>query len=433
MRPYSPRSVRALLLGALLIAPPLAQSAFAQQGRRLFVKHWPATPDDPAPGDGLGPMFNARSCAECHALGGIGGAGDNSHNVDLLCAVSPSRDVSPRKRRYVQEKLPAIHPGFQSGFNLVLHKFGTDPNYAAWRRALFAHPTRGEDNAVQELRIDGVRLQHSQRNTPALFGAGLIDAIPAEVLQRVARRQVSSPGRVSGRVPRTPSGGVGRFGWRGQVGSLRAFVLTACANELGLEVAHHAQAIDPLHPKAKAPGVDLTKQQCDALVAFVASLPAPRRLAPAGAAQAALLNNGQHLFHSVGCTDCHMPRLADASDIYSDLLLHDMGPGLADLAAALPERRFRVVGAVGGYSGGTILAEERSRTNLAQEWRTPPLWGVGDSAPYLHDGRARTLLAAIVAHGGEAAPSARRFAALPVNLRRRVLLFLTSLAAPGSS
>lgn len=424
MKPRSSRFVPALLIGALLIGPMLARPAFAQPGRELFVKRWRATADIPSPGDGLGPMFNARSCADCHTLGGVGGAGDNSHNVDLLCAVSPSRVTSSSRFRKVreelQEKLHAIHPGFQNRtFNLVLHKFGTDPEYAAWRRELLAHSPRREDDPVQEFQIDGHRFQHSQRNTPALFGAGLIDSIPAEVLKQVAQRQAASPGLVSGRVVLTLSGGVGRFGWRGQVGSLREFVLGACANELGLELERHGQALDPLHPETKAPGVDLTKQQCDALVGFVASLPAPRWLPPANPEDFARLKSGMTLFRSVGCAACHMPRLGNVSGVYSDLLLHDMGSSLSDLG----------VGSGAYYSSDTVSTTS-PRTSLPQEWRTPPLWGVGDSAPYLHDGRAATLEEAIAAHGGEAAPSARRFDALPNHLQQRVLRFLNNLVAP---
>jgi cytochrome c peroxidase len=156
--------------------------------------------------------------------------------------------------------------------------------------------------------------------------------------------------------------------------------------------------------------------------------------------------------------------------IYSDLLLHDLGPGLADPVPAAPgffayaerplppgtpepsQQQQPQQFPQGYYGGGSSLAgllglsnsvqfavdpktgvrsEFRAlRTVVEQEWRTPPLWGVADSAPYLHDGRAATLIDAIVLHGGEADPCIQRFAELPVTERFAVMEFLNSLRAP---
>lgn len=119
--------------------------------------------------------------------------------------------------------------------------------------------------------------------------------------------------------------------------------------------------------------------------------------------------------------------------IFSDLLLHDMGPALEDPAPAIAERakvgRATMVSGYGGGGSFDVFADVPSP--IQREWRTPPLWGVRDSAPYLHDGRAKTLEDAVVAHGGEAALSAKRFAELDESARSHVVMFLRSLAAPN--
>src|SRR6185436_19809449 len=115
----------------------------------------------------------------------------------------------------------------------------------------------------------------SQRNATALFGAGKIDAIPDRVLEAAAAKKHAEFPKVSGRVARDDQGSVGRFGWKAQKAGLEDFVLTACAVELGLDVPGHAQPPLPHKPDYKAPGLDLTKAECNALVKYVADLPAP--------------------------------------------------------------------------------------------------------------------------------------------------------------
>ena len=101
------------------------------------------------------------------------------------------------------------------------------------------------------------------------------------------------------------------------------------------------------------------------------------------------------MFESAGCAACHRPSLGNVDGIYSDLLLHDMGPALSDS---------------GSYYGITEPDSSRSKDGVKkQEWRTPPLWGFRDSAPYLHDGRAKNLEEAVALHGGEAKEPAKRF------------------------
>jgi CxxC motif-containing protein (DUF1111 family) len=189
------------------------------------------------------------------------------------------------------------------------------------------------------------------------------------------------------------------------------------------------QPIDPLDPTYKAPGLDLTQEQCTDLTAFVASLPPPRQRKPSSAADAERVNSGARLFTATGCADCHMEKLGSVNGIYSDLLLHDMGTALADPAGAGSGRpSSRKAGQRrSGYFGESNDAFEFVPPEALQRWRTPPLWGVADSAPYLHDGRAATLQDAIMAHGGEAIAARKSFAALPAPERRKIVAFLNSL------
>ena len=108
---------------------------------------------------------------------------------------------------------------------------------------------------------------------------------------------------------------VGRFGWRGQTERTEGFRPGACATELGLQVSTQAQAVDPIAAAANSAcpivKLDLTDQQCDEMTAFVARLPAPRRLQPVDHQEAVVIKNGEHLFNSVGCTVCHRPTLGN--------------------------------------------------------------------------------------------------------------------------
>ena len=173
-------------------------------------------------------------------------------------------------------------------------------------------------------------MARSQRNTTALFGAGLIDSIPDGVIEAAAARRFPEFPGIQGRVSRSEDGKIGRFGWKGQMPTLGEFVLTACAVELGLEVPDHRQGGDPLEPEARAKGLDLTAGECDALVAFVASLPAPRRQVPTGAAEVEAIREGEISFGAIGCATCHTPDLGEVEGLYSDLLLHDMGTDGSD-------------------------------------------------------------------------------------------------------
>jgi hypothetical protein len=297
--------------------------------------------------------------------------------------------------------LARIHPGFRDASSAVLHHFGVDPDYSRWRakvRSVF--------------RDQEVLIKITARNPPPLFGVGLIDALPETAFLKAAARQ---PPGIRGRIHFLKDGPIGRYGWKAQVARLEEFVLRACANELGLEVPGHHQAASPLDPDAQATTWDLTPDECQALVASVRSLPPPVVIDPTGPEESLALAGGHRLFQSIGCAGCHTPDLGTIRGIYSDLLLHDMGPSLSDPAAYYGDDRDEP----GSLGSPTV-----------SEWRTPPLWGFRDSGPYLHDGRAQTLDEAVAWHGGQGAASAHRFRTLAQAERSRVRAFLNSLAAP---
>ncbi len=192
---------------------------------------------------------------------------------------------------------------------------------------------------------------------------------------------------------------------------------------MGLEIPGRHQASDPRLPGLGAPGLDMDEADCSALVDHVRSLPTPVAIAPEDDADAAQVKAGEAIFKSIGCTGCHMPQLGEVEGIYSDLLLHDMGPQPGD------SEGYSV------FSGEAAPAAERPGasspvTATAREWRTPPLWGLRDSGPYLHDGRAGRVDQAITQHGGQGAASARRYAELSPRRKRQLEAFLMSLAAP---
>ena len=455
------------------MVPPLAQ---IQRGREIFVRQWKAGDSHTPTGDGLGPMFNAQSCADCHILGGLGGACNNKNNVDLLTVILPKNKEKIDRDKF-RKRMTQFHPAFTTGTSFVrpfitLHKSCNDPDYAQWRLNLLAlvapddaeqdapstkkpskakragakhtgSPARTEALAVSRITGSPIRIEfeRTRRNTPALFGAGLIDSIPDGVIRQAASDQAKRRTEVKGQVALSGSGGVGKFGWRGQTATLKEFVMGACANELGLQVPGQEQPIDPLDPTHKSPGLDLTQEQCDDLTAFVASLPRPTQRIPLNARDEEHVKTGEQLFHKSGCAVCHMERLGDVAGIYSDLLLHDMGPALDDPVPANSQvvsvERNRGLNAArsfsGGYNGGSGPSGADVFVDVApvtrRLWRTPPLWGVADSAPYLHDGRAATLQDAITAHGGEATMARRYFTSLPALERGKILTFLKSLTA----
>ncbi|MBX2797823.1 MAG: hypothetical protein KTR31_09150 [Myxococcales bacterium] len=335
--------------------PPGEPLSYAREvGRELFAREWIA--DDPrsAGGRGLGENANAESCVACHSLGGAGGAGGRSRNVGTV------------------GDLANVFGGMQA----TMVPQGVLSIGRPWDGSTMGSP----------------------RNPPALFGAGLVDAVPETALRALAAREHAAHPAISGRVSETEDGRVGRFAWKGHIASLEDFVAQACKVELDIVVER---------PGEPEPAADLRAEELTALTQYVAELPEPREVA-----DQPLARRGEAVFTEVGCIACHVESVGPAERVFSDLLLHDMGEALSDAGFGYAES-----------APSELVA-------VAQEWRTPPLWGVRDSAPYLHDGRADTLTTAIELHGGEAASVVASWRARSDEDRAALDSFLRSLTAP---
>jgi CxxC motif-containing protein (DUF1111 family) len=358
------------------------------QGRELFEREWLPGDSRTHGGDGLGPVYNDSSCIACHNLGGNGGAGPVSKNVDIITA-SPASQMVPQavarpapsstflgialgsligleapkpsesaatggpaaRRRIDTGPLVKAHPGFRTARSVVLHRFGTDPAYETWRLSMTGlgqfMPAGLDEKTTAMMQAQNLvnlraqqsmqttigqfELVRSQRNPTALFGTGLIDAIPERAIEDAANVKHAGYPEIAGRVSRLKDKRIGRFGWKAQTASLSDFVLTACAVELGLEVPDRHQGGNPRKPEAQAKGLDLTGQECNALMDYVRALPKPSENKPSTDVASREIAAGRALFAATGCATCHSPKLGDVEGIYSDLLLHDLGPQLGDV------------------------------------------------------------------------------------------------------
>ena len=403
-------------------------------------------------------------------------AGDVEEQLTAAERAAAQRKKQEEARKQQMEadrqQLAKLHPGFAHANSVVLHKDATFAGYQTWRsrvagmqfgiqqqqtvvelfqpEAVEAAPNRTHNGQLlmaqlkQEVQLAAMRgargsarqgnfvITKSQRNTTALFGSGLIDSIPTETLEALEKAQTKNK-VISGRLARLKDGSAGRFGWKSQKSSLSDFVLTACAVEVGLNVPSHPQAGHPKNAKYRPAGLDLNQAQCDALIDYIGGLPAPAQRRFADETDRKYIEAGHALFEKVGCADCHVETVGEVAGIFSDLLLHDMGGELGDTGSydvfipdSTPEGQVVPLASASGQQAPSTKITGATR----QEWRTPPLWGVRDSAPYLHDGRAETLAQAIAMHGGESAASAQKFFALSDAERFQVISFLKSLVAP---
>jgi CxxC motif-containing protein (DUF1111 family) len=326
------------------------------------------------PDQGLGPLYNATACVACHDEPVVGGMGKGTSGTALRIGRLDEGRFDPLEGR---------------GGPVARARSVAELGYACPLMA----------GIPSEANVTSVR------NAPALFGLGLVDTIPDAAIVAEANRQAAE-GTVRGLVHRvTDATGVeriGRFGWKAQVARLNEFVGDAFRSELG--VTNPLAPEDFVTPPADARcGSTHARPEDDgslvlAVTAYIASLEAPtgqaERTQPSGAA----------IFRQIGCNGCHAPTLPGADGnvpLYSDLLLHDVGPTLDD-------------GVVQGEAAG-------------RQWRTTPLWGLRMRGRLLHDARAVNIPAAVMAHGGEAAPHVTRFRALSTPDREALLAFLAEL------
>jgi mono/diheme cytochrome c family protein len=395
--------------GMPVLRAPHASAELRQTGLTLFQHEW--QPNDPlASGDGLGPVFNASSCVACHFQGGVGGGGDNAHNVTAFEAF-PTPD----------------RPDVKGG---LIHHFAVASPYREGRKELSKFFPILPDATVV---VNGCSIQihdfdpvHTQNVNPsALFGAGWIDRISGKSIQHLhMKTRTGLVGREltgdfngigAGRPRILPDGRVGKFGWKAQFATLEEFVAAACANEIGLGNPRMPQARPMVCSSYPAVENDLNPGQFGALVAFVDTLPRPFEAIPSDPTERGRAERGKLLFHQVGCADCHTPEIDGVAGVYSDFMLHRLNINSAN---------------DGGYGNvpPVPLPEEHP---LPEEWKTPPLWGVADSAPYMHDGSCGTLDNAVQKHHGDADNVRTAYNRLSGDDRAAVIAFLKTLRAPA--
>ncbi|MEL6435194.1 MAG: di-heme oxidoredictase family protein [Pseudomonadota bacterium] len=386
-------------------------------GNGVFDRPWVPAPSSTIASDGLGPLFNARSCQGCHIKDGRGHPpmpGD-TNMVSMLFGLSDAAgEPDPVYGNQFQDQAVV---GFESEGRIKVSYEPEPFTYPDGTVVTLRKPVYETDTPLSE----GVSL--NPRIAPPMIGLGLIEAIPADAIAANADPDDIDGDGVSGRLPMV-DGELGRFGWKAMAPTLLAQTSTAFSNDMGLSTrvrpavwgdCTQAQPTcrDTVHGDQYGRH-EIADHLLDLVVFYSQHLAVPARR---DIADSQVLH-GKELFYDAGCIACHVPKFATDANAdkplrnqliwpYSDFLLHDLGHGLAD---ANP-----------------------SGDRLGSEWRTTPLWGVGLTETvnghtfFLHDGRARSLEEAILWHGGEAQASRDAFAAMAAQDRAQLIRFLESL------
>jgi CxxC motif-containing protein (DUF1111 family) len=372
---------------------------------------------------GLGPVFDNVSCEACHLGDGRGRPPNPGEQIQSLLFRSSVAGRGPHGA-------PVGVPGF--GGQLQLRAVpGFQPEVSAVISYVDLHGTF-TDGAPFDLQVPRYDLAGvyaplppdvlvSPRVAPVVFGLGLLEAVrEGDVLALADPRDRDRDG-ISGRannvwdVARRRTV-LGRFGWKANAPNLVQQTAGAYNGDMGVTSSlFPAESCEGQDPRCgpHAPEVDDETVGAVALYTRTLGVPARRNLDDPTASA------GEQLFHAAGCAGCHVATLRTGTlrgvpevsnqviHPYTDLLLHDMGPGLAD--------------------------ERPDFQASGQEWRTPPLWGIGlvqtvnGHTNFLHDGRARSLLEAVMWHGGEAQRARDRVRAMTADQRAALVAFLESL------
>ncbi|MHC5063055.1 MAG: di-heme oxidoredictase family protein [Planctomycetota bacterium] len=319
--------------------------------------------------DGVGaPEMNADSCRACHQDPVMGGAGPLELNVSRFA--TDYNGVGPFTDLPGGQLLSKLYPPHEAG---------------------------REEYVPSEADV------FEQRQTPSILGDGLIETIPDAVILANEDPSDSDGDGIYGvarRISVLGSTEVGRFGWKAQVPNLRDFVLDAMFGELGMTTPGDGRGFGQRSDIDSIADPEIDDAQVDDIAFFMQNLPAPQR----GGSIDPLVAAGEVLFESIGCAVCHVPELQGTNGpvpLYSNLLLHNVMP--AD------------------YRG---MAEPGAGVGM---FRTPPLWGIKDTAPYMHDGRAEDLADSILHHFGEALDSRDAYIALTPSEQAALILFLEDL------
>ncbi len=412
-------------------------------GNALFRKQWVSSPSSTTASDGLGPLYNARACQRCHIKDGRGrpprGPDENAVSMFLRLSIAPQTELDREQASrlgVVPEPVygtqlqsfavPGLTAEGQMRITYTEQRVALSDGEVAWLRApaySIVDPGYGPLHP---------QLQLSPRVAPPMIGLGLLEQIPQQAILARADAADSNRDGISGRANRvwdraSQSFALGRFGWKAGNPTLRQQNNSALHGDIGIGnpdftdvsgdcTRDQANCINAPHGNTPAQeNLEASQQMLDLILFYSRHLALP----PRPDAEDPEVLAGQRIFHASGCAACHQPNFVTADNPqlaalsnqsiwpYSDLLLHDMGEGLADHR---PE----------------FSADGR-------EWRTPPLWGIGltqlvsGHSQFLHDGRARNLLEAVLWHQGEGLAARERVIAMPATERALLMRFLESL------
>lgn len=398
-------------------------------GNSLFNAPWVQAPSSTTARDGLGPLFNARACSACHFRDGRGAppTEEGGDFVSMLVRVSVEgeNDVGGPAPHplYGGQLQPLALPDVPAEVSPRVTYSEVAGTYADGTPYTLLRP----NYAFEDFRYGdpGAELLFSPRVAPQMIGLGLLEAIPEDRLNALADPDDTDGDGISGRTNRVwdvlaQEHRVGRFGWKAEEPTVRQQSAGAFLGDMGItSPLFPEQQCSPNQAECLAAvggGVpEIDAEMFDRVVVYSSLLaPAARR-----GADDVEVRRGKRVFNDVGCASCHTPSHetgphAEFPEVeyqtiwpYTDLLLHDMGPDLAD---------------------GRPVFEADGR-----EWRTPPLWGIGlipdvnGHDRLLHDGRARGVAEAVLWHGGEGQAARDAFAALPSDERAALVTFVESL------
>jgi CxxC motif-containing protein (DUF1111 family) len=418
--------------------PPSRRVDFSV-GNSFFRSPWVIAPSTTTARDGLGPLFNTNACQNCHIKDGRGHppTPDAPNAVSMLVRLSIPDAPAYAK---VIEQLGVVPEPVYGGQLQDMAVPGVAPEGKV-RVDYTSVPVRFKDGTEVQLRKPSLNISRlgygpmhpdtrfSARVAPPMIGLGLLEAIPDEAILANAEAQAKDKNGIAGRPNRVWDDAqqktvLGRFGWKAGQPNLNQQNVHAFSGDMGLTTSLRpiddctdAQTACKQAPNGNGPeGEPEVSDNILRLVLFYSrNLAVPAR----HDVNAPEVLAGKNLFFQAGCQSCHTPKYTTAANAaepelanqvirpYSDLLLHDMGDGLADNRS-----EFQASG---------------------RDWRTPPLWGIGltqavsGHTQFLHDGRARNLLEAVLWHGGEAKAAQQQVLSFNAEQRAALLAFLNSL------
>ncbi len=408
---------------------PRDDELFFFVGNSFFNQNWVSAPASTTARDGLGPLFNSRSCAGCHFLDGRGRAPttpDEAPTGFLVRLSIPGSDLRgaplPEPQYGGQFQNRAIDGVSAEGVIAITYEEVTG-TFADGTPYTLRKPTY----TLTDLAYDPLHPETlmSPRVANQMVGLGLLEAVPeATLLERADPNDRDGDG-ISGRPnyvwdELNSRMAVGRFGWKANQPNMLQQVASAFNGDIGITTpllpTTSCTAAQPDCQQAPDGGdPEITADDLRKVVLYSSALAVPARRAW----DEHMVLHGKKLFNEAGCVSCHVPRLETGVHPtipalshqtirpYTDLLLHDMGAELAD--------------------------ERPDFAATGSEWRTPPLWGIGlvptvnGHSTYLHDGRARTLLEAVLWHGGEAKDAKNEVLEMTAEERDALIAFLESL------